>query len=214
MEEDSLKEQLNVACAKLKIIEVTTNKKGQELNMLLPKGTFSKSLLRLAGRLSRGNPSVIPTEEPVPDESDTILSDDRENMIKVERLEESQTSTTFDNHTFEDQSGCNDEYLRSKTTSKTTEVAIEKNQRQTIRVIKANVGNMASPIIRVAPKRDILVQDVPSEQPKCKKRRTNYYRDSTSVAALSPDSGWNSGENSDSSPVSTPQSTGKMILIK
>jgi len=58
-ERDALKEQLNVATAKLKIIEVTKSKQGEELNMLLPSGKFAKSLLQLAGRLSKTSPSQI-----------------------------------------------------------------------------------------------------------------------------------------------------------
>ena len=48
-----------MATAKLKIIEVTKSKQGEELNMLLPSGKFAKSLLQLAGRLSKTSPSQI-----------------------------------------------------------------------------------------------------------------------------------------------------------
>ena len=128
--------------------------------MLIPNGKFGKSLLRLAGRLSKTKPSQIFSTSPPVDQVDPQYDLNREKVIKMERTDE----LTGDGY---------------------------ENDGSHIRAM------LNSPNNRLPFKRQNVEQI--DDQLDTKRRRPSDTMIHQNTQQNSPDSGWNSGELSDSS---------------
>lgn len=198
-QQESLKEQLNVASAKLKIIEVTKSKHGEDINMLLPSGKFGKSLLRLAGRLSKTKPSQsFPTSQQSQDQVEHPIDTEGDKFIKIERTEEANQCSNISNYVQKSQ------YL-GNIYKNIEHMEFQQPDRKIMKTL------LESPINRLPIKRqhsfcadshnDQTVQLIKRRRPSAVLSTDSNVQNSQQN---SPDSGWNSGELSDSSISSPP----------